>query len=128
MHQHGVAHLDIKPDNIMVEPKYIPFKVSIIDFDVSMKVKDVETTTEGMVGTRGWIAPEVAKGGRYSPILADRWACEKMLLYFGEHAKLTVEMEELCYGLMSMDPTARPPLSCGNVQTVLEEQSDEDSE
>ncbi|KAG9040931.1 hypothetical protein FS842_002781 [Serendipita sp. 407] len=63
MHQHGVAHLDIKPDNIMVDPKYIPFKVSIIDFDVSMKVKDVETTTEGMVGTRGWIAPEVAKGG-----------------------------------------------------------------
>lgn len=67
MHKRGVAHLDLKPDNIFVNSTGY---LSIIDFSVSSWVSGVDNMTEGFSGTTGYMAPEVGRG-LFSPILAD---------------------------------------------------------
>ncbi|KAG2351092.1 kinase-like domain-containing protein, partial [Suillus spraguei] len=78
MHQHGVAHMDLKPNNIL-----IPInggRLTVIDFNRSLRVKGVEHRFHGIVGTPEYTAPEVATGnGFYSVIRADLWSCGKTL-------------------------------------------------
>ncbi|KAF8494276.1 kinase-like domain-containing protein [Gautieria morchelliformis] len=112
MHQHKVAHLDLKTDNIVIEQSGPSGRLTayIIDFDCSMMVEGVETTIKDMYGTPGWMAPEVSATRSYSPILADRWACGNVLLQLGNHLKLSVELKKLSRELMSTDPRSRPVL------------------
>lgn len=85
LHTNGFAHLDLKPGNILVqhldgsqEPH-----LSIIDFGVSVRVKDEDTTITGFCRTRNWTAPEVGTEDgpamTYSPIWADLWSCGRIL-------------------------------------------------
>ncbi|KAI9567265.1 kinase-like domain-containing protein, partial [Boletus coccyginus] len=115
MHKHNIAHMDLKPSNIIIPPE--GGRLSVIDFSVSIPVRNPDATHRGVVGTENYIAPEVLEG-RYKPILADLWSCGRTL-------------EELCVGcrpsedcatllrisrqLMERDPEARPKVS-----TVLE--------
>ncbi|KAF8508204.1 kinase-like domain-containing protein, partial [Gautieria morchelliformis] len=112
MHQHNVAHLDLKTDNIVIEQSGPSGRLTayIIDFDCSMMVEGVETTIKDMYGTPGWMAPEVSATRSYSPILADRWACGNVLLRLGNHLKLSVELKKLSRELMCTDPRSRPVL------------------
>ncbi|KAF8494270.1 hypothetical protein JB92DRAFT_2818527 [Gautieria morchelliformis] len=112
MHQHNVAHLDLKTDNIVIEQSGPSGRLTayIIDFDCSMMVEGVETTIKDMYGTPGWMAPEVSATRSYSPILADRWACGNVLLQLGNHLKLSVGLEKFSRELMSTDPRSRPVL------------------
>ncbi|KAG1760040.1 kinase-like domain-containing protein [Suillus placidus] len=57
MHQHGVAYLDLKPQNILPADGG---RLSIIDFNRSVRVKGTETMFRGTVDTTGYLAPEVA--------------------------------------------------------------------
>ncbi|KAF8490608.1 kinase-like domain-containing protein [Gautieria morchelliformis] len=61
MHQHQLAHLDIKPDNIVVMPGEQP-TVFIVDLECSEKVDGIETMIDEKCGTSGWIAPEDCGG------------------------------------------------------------------
>ncbi|KAG1778205.1 kinase-like domain-containing protein, partial [Suillus placidus] len=56
MHQHGVAYLDLKPQNILPADGG---RLSIIDFNRSVRVKGTETMFRGTVDTTGYLAPEV---------------------------------------------------------------------
>ncbi|KAG1877869.1 kinase-like domain-containing protein [Suillus subalutaceus] len=98
--QHGVVHLDLKPPNILLPAD--GGRLSIIDFNRSVHVKGTEHMFHGVVGTTGYLAPEVAAGqGLYSAIHADLWSCGKTL-------------EELCSlsrELMNEDPKQRPMMS-----------------
>ncbi|KAI0291847.1 kinase-like domain-containing protein, partial [Russula brevipes] len=76
LHQRGVAHRDIKPDNLVVDRD---FCLKIIDFDVAMRVRDEDEEVDDLCGTDHWIAPEVEKELRHSPMRADRWACGQVL-------------------------------------------------
>jgi serine/threonine protein kinase len=72
--QHSsVAHLDLKPDNIVVQrnPKSKKVDLAIIDFNIAV-FADAEPTTSGSNGTSGWCVPEVSTGKPYNPLLADR--------------------------------------------------------
>jgi serine/threonine protein kinase len=71
----GVAHRDVKPDNIVVNDDYVP---KFVDFELS--VKDATKTTKGVddVGTPGWKAPEVQRG-EHLLFAADIWAMGKVL-------------------------------------------------
>jgi serine/threonine protein kinase len=116
MHEHNVAHMDLKPRNVIIPPE--GGRLSIIDFSVSIRVRSPDATYRGVVGTEDYIAPEVREG-QYKPMLADLWSCGRTL-------------EELCAGcypsvdratllqisqqLMDRDPEARPKMS-----TVLEQ-------
>ncbi|CAA7269085.1 unnamed protein product [Cyclocybe aegerita] len=80
LHKHGVAHLDLKPDNLLYDARTRELK--IIDFDIAVLVENEEQEVEGYRGTRGWTAPEVRDGRRYSAVRADRWACGRILKWF----------------------------------------------
>ncbi|KAF8879158.1 kinase-like domain-containing protein [Infundibulicybe gibba] len=60
MHQHGVAHLDLKPANILI-PKG-GGRLSIVDFHTSRRIKGVKTMLHGVVGTPKYIPPRSRPG------------------------------------------------------------------
>ncbi|OAX31343.1 kinase-like protein, partial [Rhizopogon vinicolor AM-OR11-026] len=76
MHQHVVAHMDLKPQNILI-PR-TGGRLSIIDFNRSLRVKGVGHKFRSIVGTTGYITPEVAAGDSLcSAVRADLWSCGK---------------------------------------------------
>ncbi|KAG1718879.1 kinase-like domain-containing protein [Suillus paluster] len=113
MHQHGVAHMDLKPQNILIP--HNGGHLSIIDFNTSLCVKGVGHKFGGIVGTTGYIAPEVAAGnGLYSAICADLWSCGKTLeeLCIKCHPSMDHDtLLEISRQLMDEDPEKRPTMS-----------------
>jgi len=112
LHEHKIAHRDIKPDNLVCDDDFI---LKIIDFDTAIEVQDENTEIDEYSGTKDWTAPEM--GGedgprlKYSPIKADRWSCGRVLLHHimvglvgrGDH-RLSMFANEL----MAKDPEQRP--------------------
>jgi serine/threonine protein kinase len=123
LHRHNVAHCDLKPGNVVVDTKFeseASPRLFIIDFDLAMSVESEETMTEGWCGTPPWIAPELgSRNGpiqQYSPILADRWVCGRMIEYFAKYfptnegARKT-KLRAFAQRLLDVDPRARPELN-----------------
>ena len=112
MHANGVAHLDLKPSNIVVDMEKGRFgdnrELFIIDFGLAETKVDANSRVEGVRGTRGWRAPEIQENQKWSPILADRWACGKLLLHIGKDVKWNSTVLDLQRSLMDDDPQARP--------------------
>jgi serine/threonine protein kinase len=123
LHQHKVAHCDLKPGNVVVDTisdSETSPRLFIIDFDLAQSVESEETMTEGWCGTPPWIAPELgSRDGptqRYSPILADRWACGRMVKHFAKYfptyegARKT-KLLAFAERLVDVNPRARPELN-----------------
>ncbi|KAI0296940.1 kinase-like domain-containing protein [Multifurca ochricompacta] len=118
LHEHNIAHLDLKVDNVLIdiEGDKHDLRLWIIDFGLSVFVEDEGTTIKGYRGTPEWTAPEVGTldgpSTRYSPILADRWACGRMLDYFEKHLPSghgsQRDIGRLGIGLLREDPRSRP--------------------
>ena len=111
----SVAHLDLKPDDIVgqwdLESKKVD--LAIIDFNISV-FADAEPTISGLSGTRGWCAPEVSARKSYNPLLANRWSCGRVLTFFTERmnpSPLWEKMRSLSQRLMDSDPSLRPSIS-----------------
>ena len=68
LHQHRIAHRDIKFNNLVVDTE---FCLKIIDFDVAMQVKDEDEEVNSQCGMEGWMAPKVVKKLKHSPIKAN---------------------------------------------------------
>ncbi len=108
----SVAHLDLKPDNIVVkkDPELGKVDLEIIDFDIAV-LADAEPTISEASGTSGWRAPEVSAGKTYNPLLADRWSCGRVLMFFTEHMGPN-QMRKVMWlwsrRLMDPNPSRRP--------------------
>ena len=113
MHQHGVAHMDLKPANILIPLR--GGRLSIIDFNTSVRVKGVKDMFRGVVGTPGYIAPEVEDDGDpYSAIRADLWSCGKVLYELCKICQPSTDRDVLlgiAGQLMDEDPQKRPMMS-----------------
>ena len=75
LHANGVAHLDLKPNNLLVSCTADRPRLVMIDFDVSVFVDSPDTQIKGFFGTPPWVAPEIGAEycppQSYSPIRAD---------------------------------------------------------
>ncbi|XP_071980844.1 protein kinase C-like [Engystomops pustulosus] len=63
LHDHGVIHRDLKPENILLDAIG---HIKIADYGLSAINVSREDTTTDLVGTIGFIAPEVLDGKRYN--------------------------------------------------------------
>ena len=70
LHRHGVAHMDLKSANIVIDTSLE--RLYIIDFGLAHKVNGPEDTLFGFRGTELWVAPEIDDDDHaYSAIRAD---------------------------------------------------------
>lgn len=60
-HNLGIVHRDLKPENILIEERGKNLHLKIGDFGTAVLIKPGETT-EGIVGTFFYMAPEVLSG------------------------------------------------------------------
>jgi serine/threonine protein kinase len=123
LHEHKVVHCDLKPGNVVVDTRSESAtspQLFIIDFDLAMSVESEETMTKGWCGTPPWIAPELgSRNGptrQYSPILADRWACGRMIKHFAEYFPTYEGARKqmllvFAQRLLDVRPSARPNLN-----------------
>src|SRR6266851_4018853 len=110
LHQHDIAHRDIKPDNLLVRKE--DFCLKVIDFDIAIQVKDEDEEVDGEYGTEGWMAPEVkARSSMYSPIRADRWSCGQVIIFLlDEFGKEDKPLRSIAMKLKARSPRRRPSL------------------
>ena len=116
LHHHGIAHLDIKPQNVVV----LRNRLFIIDFDISVCVDGPDALIGRWCGTPQWMAPEIGhQNGLYSPIRADLWSCGRVLQYLAEESAVKENpFEALMWLLLSKDPRDRPLLHLWGSDTV----------
>ncbi|KAL5480148.1 hypothetical protein ACEPAI_1418 [Sanghuangporus weigelae] len=116
LHAQKIAHLDIKPDNLICS--FDTGRLLIIDFDVAMKCKDVDEMVERSCGTSGWSAPEIVLDAdkprrAFSPIRADLWSCGRVLQnisgMMGKEARNS-SFRHLISKLVDREPRHRPLL------------------
>jgi serine/threonine protein kinase len=116
MHCYSVAHLDLKPDNNLVNVDGPPQRLWITDFSISVFVDNEDEMIEEYAGTPGWTAPEVGDVNgppqKYSPIRADRWSCGRIIRHFKTFGPGFNEpgLESLSVSLLNEDPAKRPSL------------------
>ena len=63
MHEKGVIHRDIKPDNILLDENMYP---QVSDFGLSRKMPEDQNDVTRMVGTPLYMAPETLEGASYN--------------------------------------------------------------
>lgn len=117
IHDHLVAHRDIKPDNLVCTDS---FRLQLIGFDIAIKLKDTDELVTESVGTEGFRAPEVESKHDgpmpHSPIKADRYSCGvtilRMLSYSDDDDKPVFQaIDDLAHQLMDGSPGNRPNLT-----------------
>lgn len=69
LHRRGIAHRDVKPENIMVDRL---FNVKLCDYGTVCEARDA--LSDAMCGTLPYIAPEVLRGDEHCSMKADVWA------------------------------------------------------
>jgi serine/threonine protein kinase len=113
LHGHGVAHLDLKSANIVIDTS--SGRLYIIDYGLAHKVNGPDDTVSGFRGTKHWVAPEIEDDDyAYSAIRADLWAVGELirtvLALWHKGRTLNSGLEEVFTQLLSTDPLKRPML------------------
>lgn len=111
-HAAGVVHRDVKPGNVMVLPGD---EVKLIDFGIARSTEDTRLTRHGVMGSTGYLAPELFHGDEPSPA-TDAWSLGVTLMYAingqgpFDRSTTAATMHAILYEDL---PTARcgPPLS-----------------
>ena len=94
VHQAGIIHRDIKPTNVMVSSR----GPVLVDFGIAMGNGERHVTRTGLVmGTPGFIAPEIVLNEVDANSLTDWWSFASVLAFaatgrsvFGTHPMLTI--------------------------------------
>ncbi len=115
IHAVGIVHRDLKPGNVLM----VGDDPVVIDFGIAQVADDARLTMTGMVmGTPGYLSPEVVEGGEVSEA-TDWWGWAATIAYaasgrppFGR-GPLTVVLDRVLRGRLSLegvDPQLAPLL------------------
>ena len=71
VHENHYVHLDLTPENLTLTRVWLPFfdtyiqtyTIKILDFSSSKKIENQNIQNNGIIGTPGYIAPEMISGG-----------------------------------------------------------------
>lgn len=82
LHRRGIIHQNLKPENVMTVDR----QAKVLDFGLAVARAHLDETSEGVVGTLAYMAPEVLNGNPSSEA-ADLYAVGVMAyeLFAGEH-------------------------------------------
>ncbi|KAF5356460.1 hypothetical protein D9757_012461 [Collybiopsis confluens] len=115
LHDHRIAHMDIKPSNLVYHPT--TFTLQIIDLNLAIWVRNSNQTVTGSQGTPGWMAPEVVSGSPFKPLLADLFSCGIVLYRLVDvvwpepnEVAETDRIRDFSRGFMDPEPSLRPSL------------------
>lgn len=75
LHASGYVHCDVKRSNV----RFSGQNAVLIDFDLATEWREGDELMQGLVGTQGWMAPEVAQAKGYSNSI-DMWGLGLVLL------------------------------------------------
>lgn len=117
VHAHRILHRDVKPANVLVTDDGF---AKLADFGISRPLHGDETVTAtgALTGTPGYLAPEVAKGGRFTEA-ADVWSLGATLYYALEGT--TPFGDDNAHALLwkTVSEDVRPPTRAGGVGPVM---------
>lgn len=120
-HKKGIAHLDIKPANILID-KYS--RIKLADFGLSKLIGNDGKLKE-FRGSRCFMAPEVLLRGAYDPFKADIWSLG-VTFYFlltGQSPwpmKVQSEMEFAISMCMYTMPKGLDPILSGFIKSMMD--------
>jgi serine/threonine-protein kinase len=103
-HENGIVHRDITASNIMVEPDGT---ATVLDFGVARRTADTSrlSKTGDMVGTVGYMAPEIIKGEDATP-QSDLFSLGVVLyeMLAGHRPFENKRMERVIHATLTLDP------------------------
>ena len=117
VHAHRVLHRDVKPANILVTGDGF---AKLADFGISRPLHNEETVTAtgALTGTPGYLAPEVAKGGRFTET-ADVWSLGATLYYTLEGTSPFGDDNPHALLWKTVSEEVRPPRRAGAMAPVV---------
>ncbi|MFC4631460.1 serine/threonine-protein kinase [Promicromonospora alba] len=117
VHAHRILHRDIKPANVLVTDDGF---AKLADFGISRALHNDETVTAtgALTGTPGYLAPEVAKGERFTEA-SDVWSLGATLYYTLEGT--TPFGDDNAHALLwkTVSEEVRPPTRAGRMSPVM---------
>ncbi|WP_242910156.1 protein kinase domain-containing protein [Actinomadura terrae] len=142
VHDAGVVHRDVKPENVLLDTRRTPPAVRLTDFGIARIAEQTGSKSTMLVGTAPYIAPELADGQPPTPatdlyalgIMLYEMCCgvtpfadQSMLVMLQRHGHsapgrppgMPGALWELIVALLAKDPAARPG-PAGRVAMLLE--------
>ena len=112
LHSVGIAHLDIKLTNVVLDET--TQRVHIIDFGLAVYV-EARPVIDHFRGTKEWVAPEVLANKEYEVKAADVWAVGWLIEIIGflaahPDSPIWTMLYNVSQWLSSEDPSNRPKL------------------